>query len=277
VAQLLDLDIGRPLQFHISPTDDAMVFGNHRFELVHIDFKTRKMKVLDTSRHGRIYSVDWSPDGQWVAYNFSTSLFTSAIKLCRVESGETHFVTPPNTAVDYGPSFDPAGRYLHFLSRRDFDPVYDSHYFELSFPRGGRPYLVTLQKDLPNPFIPLPGEKPAEEDCDDNESNNESNGDKKESNGEAAATPPSSQPPEKKPTQIDLDDIQQRVVAFPVPESIYHQIRGVVKNKVLFTSFPVEGSLGQDRRNDTKVGKGALEVYDLAASMILTYRATAIF
>ena len=35
---------------------------------------------------------------------------------------------------DFSPSFDPAGRYLYFLSLRTFDPVYDSVQFELSFP-----------------------------------------------------------------------------------------------------------------------------------------------
>jgi tricorn protease len=49
-----------------------------------------------------------------------------------------------------------------------------------------------------------------------------------------------------------------------VPESIYHQIKGINKGKVLFTSFPVEGSLDNDRRSNNKVGKGVLEMYDLA-------------
>src|SRR6185503_15889774 len=86
------------------------------------------------------------------------SLYTAAIKLCHIESGATHFVTAPNTLQDFGPSFDPSGKYIYFLSFRDFDPVHDSYYFDLNFPRGARPYLVTLQKELPNPFIPMPGE-----------------------------------------------------------------------------------------------------------------------
>jgi len=55
---------------------------------------------------------------------------------------------------DVVPSFDPQGKYLYFLSFRQFDPVYDSLQFDLGFPYGMRPYLVTLQKDLTSPFLP---------------------------------------------------------------------------------------------------------------------------
>jgi tricorn protease len=54
------------------------------------------------------------------------------------------------------PSFDPEGRYLYFLSLRDFDPVYDNLHFDLGFPFGMRPHLITLRDDLPSPFIPQP-------------------------------------------------------------------------------------------------------------------------
>ena len=57
---------------------------------------------------------------------------------------------------DVRPAFDPDGRYLYFLSYREFNPVYDGLHFNLGFPWGMRPYLVTLQADLPNPFIPRP-------------------------------------------------------------------------------------------------------------------------
>ena len=57
---------------------------------------------------------------------------------------------------DYSPAFDPAGKYLYFLSVRTFDPVYDSVQFELSFPRAARPYLIALQADGAPPFEPPP-------------------------------------------------------------------------------------------------------------------------
>ena len=50
---------------------------------------------------------------------------------------------------DVAPAFDPEGRYLYFLSYREFNPVYDTLHFDLGFPWGMRPYLITLRKDSP--------------------------------------------------------------------------------------------------------------------------------
>src|SRR5262249_15241923 len=59
----------------------------------------------------------------------------------------------------------------------------------------------------------------------------------------------------------DLDGITNRVVAFPVPEGLYGQIAGI-RGKALFTSFPVEGALGQDWRPGEPPAKGTIELFD---------------
>ncbi|MEX1018549.1 MAG: PDZ domain-containing protein, partial [Litorilinea sp.] len=74
---------------------------------------------------------------------------------------------------DVSPAFDPAGKYLYFLSYREFNPVYDALHFDLSFPWGMRPYLITLQAGLPNPFIPQPDFGDMEGEPDDDESDDE--------------------------------------------------------------------------------------------------------
>jgi tricorn protease len=268
VERLDNLDIGRPIFLEISPKKDALIVANHRLELIYVDLETKTSKLLDKSSYGHMLGADWSPDGQWVAYGFKASHHTSAIKLCHVETGETHYVTPPNTLVDFGPSFDPDGRYLYFISYRDFDPVYDKFYFDLNFPKGSRPYLVTLQKDLPNPFVEMPPDPVVKRDQNGQDNGKPDNGKKeaaKPENGpdEKPAEPePPKEKKEEKAIQIDLEGIQQRIVAFPTPDGLYHQVAGI-KDKVLFTSFPVEGSLNRSWRDHNDEGKGALEMYDL--------------
>ena len=264
IERLAGVDIGRPHLLEVSPTQDAIVFANQRQELLHFDLKRKKLKQLDKSKYNRINSIEWSPDGRWVAYNFWTSHTTSAIKLCRVDSGECHFVTEPNRLFDIAPSFSPNGKYLFFISYRDFNPVYDTFYFDLNFLHGGRPYLVTLQDDLPNPFIPLPNgtvaakkdkkQKPVKERVPKSTAGKRAKKKKKLKKSDPAKLPP---------FQIDLDDIQSRVTAFPVPEGRYYKIKGINKNKVLFTSFPVEGSFGGAWSDNNNRPKPTLEVYDL--------------
>jgi tricorn protease len=167
-----------------------------------------------------------------------------------VATGATRLVTRPEFR-DVHPSWDPDGKYLYFLSYRVFDPVYDSLYFDLGFPRAVRPYLVTLRADEPSPFVPRP-------------------------RGMGGAMPKPSQPQEQKKARtrkkpeaetpslrIDLDGIGERILPVPVPEGRYSQVVGI-KGKILLTSWPVLGSLGRDSFSGGSGPRGTLEVYDLA-------------
>ncbi len=65
------------------------------------------------------------------------------LRLARIADGQVNDVTD-GRFVDTDPVFTHDGKYLAFLSRRSFDPIYDAHFFDLSFPYGARPYLVPL-------------------------------------------------------------------------------------------------------------------------------------
>ncbi|MFZ2959077.1 MAG: peptidase, partial [Candidatus Ozemobacteraceae bacterium] len=158
--RLVGLDIGRPLEMKVSPKADHVVLSNHRNELVHVDLEKGKARVLDSSYFAPIGGFDWSSDGRWVAYSRAETRHTSIIRICRIDTGESHPVTRP-VLQDISPAFDPDGKYLYFLSLREFDPVYDGLHFDLGFPKGVRPYLVVLRRDLSSPFVPVP--KPTEE------------------------------------------------------------------------------------------------------------------
>jgi tricorn protease len=231
------LQLGRVVELRVSPQADAVVLSNHRNELVHVDLKTGKSRVLEKSEWAPIAGFDWSPDGRWVAYSWALSLHTSQIKICEVKTGKCHVVTRP-VLRDEWPTFDPEGKYLYFLSYREFDPVYDALHFDLGFPRGVKPYLVTLRKDLPSPFVPVP--KPPEEKKDE---------------------------PKKKPkpvaVDIDFDGIETRVLAFPVSDRRYQQVAGL-PGKVLMSWLPVEGALSGDfwPPSPEPPAKATLELFD---------------
>jgi tricorn protease len=236
------LDIGRVIDLRVNPRGDQVALSNHRNELMLVDLKSRKSRVLDKSDWAQIAGFDWSPDGRWIAYSCAQSQHTSAIRVCEVKTGKVHPVTAP-VLQDVSPSFDPDGKFLYFLSYREFDPVYDNLHFDLGFPRGVKPYLVTLRRDIPSPFVAVP--KPADEK-------------KQEPKGKADA--------KKEPhVDIDFDGIESRIVAFPVPDGRYQQIAGI-RGKVLFTSLPIEGSLGDNWPPASEPSaKGTLEAYDFDA------------
>ncbi len=247
------LDIGRAMSLLVSPTADQAILANHRNELIHVDLTDGSLRIIDHSQFARIQGSCWSPDGRWVAYGFQQTNYTCAIKLWDRTTGETHTITKP-VLGDTDPAFDPEGKYLYFIGQRELNPVYDGLHFDLSFPKGTRPYLITLKADALSPFTPQarplqdgPKPKASEEEVTSEE----------EATGEVPAKRADALP---NAVEIDLEGIQNRIVAFPVPEGRYGQIAGL-KGKVLFTSYPVEGAIGQSGGESGP--KGVLESYDL--------------
>jgi len=246
------LDIGRPVSLLVSPTADQILLTNHRNQLLTVDLAEGTLQEIDRSEFSRIQGANWSPDGRWIAYGFSATQYTSAIKLWDKASGSTHTITVP-VLGDFNPAFDPEGKYLYFLGQRELNPVYDALHFELGFPKGTRPYLITLKADTLSPFVPQPHPL---QDSPKPKLPTEEVTPEEEATGEVPAKPADALP---NAVEIDLDGIQNRIVAFPVPEGRYGQIAGI-KGKVLFTSYPVEGALSQGGEPGPK---GVLEVYDL--------------
>ncbi|HEX4998505.1 MAG TPA: S41 family peptidase [Terriglobia bacterium] len=241
---LKELDLGRVAAMTPSPTSSLVAVTNHRQELLLVDVAAASMRRLDYSAYRPIDSVAWSPDGAWLAYPFSVSRETSAIKLVHIATGLAFLATTPEFR-DFAPAFDPSGRYLYFLSHRTLDPVYDSYYFDLNFPRSIRPYLIILNRDEGSPFIAKPrgfGDKPRKAEA-------------VEPAGPAAV-------------RIDEDGIADRILAFPAADGVYRQIAGAGE-KVFFTQFPISGSLRRDWL-DTDTRGGDLQCFDFSTQKIET-------
>jgi tricorn protease len=260
------LDIGRPTGMAVSPKADQITLTNHRYELLVVDLETRTRRLLDSSAYERIGGLTWSPDGRWLAYSIASTERTRSIKICRVETGETWMVTPPEFS-DYGPAWDPEGKFLYFLSCREFNPLYDHVHFDLGFPQAVRPMLVTLRDDLTNPFVPLPRPltEKKEEKKNDEKPKAQTDADQpaqEEAPAEEAPEAEKEAKEEEKPIEIHFDRIAQRVVVFPYAEGRYGQIAGI-EGKVLFTLFPAEPSLRSSGTPPSDEPKGVLHVYDL--------------
>jgi tricorn protease len=214
--------IGRVADLAGAPDGSAVAVAARDGYLRLIDIASGAVTELAASDDGEVSGLAWSGDSAWLAWSQPGPQPMRRIRIARISDGAVYDLTDGRFA-DSDPVFCGDGRYLAFLSKRDFDPVYDAHFFDLSFPYGARPYLVPLAASTPSPFAPQPGGRPI------------GGGHKKEKADDADAPAAVS---------VDTDGLAMRVVALPVPESRYSSLR-TVQGGLAWLREPVTGNLGQ--------------------------------
>jgi len=217
------------------------------------DGRIRMVEVADGAIHEITHAVDgepegltFSPDGQWLAWSQPRGERSAALVLARLSDGlpTGELVSATSGRFrDFCPAFTADGRYLAFLSTRTFDPVYDVHAFEMTFPSGTRPYLMPLAADDPLPFGPSVAGW-----------------------GFAAADSPegATEAPAPSSTRVDSDGLEERIAAFPVASGQYERLRAAGK-AVLWLRRTPSGVLGTERaRLSDPTPRPALERFDFA-------------
>lgn len=224
IKKLNNLDIGLIARIKVSPKENKIAVSNNRYELFLINTDDGSLTKIARSRFERIEDFNFSPDGKWIVYSMSEAEYLSSLFLYNVETKENHSITPKGFR-DYQPTFDPDGRYIYFLSARDFNPVYDTSYFQLGFPLGVRPYLLSLKKETLSPFTPEYRRLFKKEYSDSKKEKN------KDSKKEISVK-----------VEVDLEGIQERIISFPLPEKRYFQI-AAVKDGLVYSREPVKGAM----------------------------------
>ncbi|MFD7547222.1 S41 family peptidase [Streptomyces sp. NPDC059816] len=207
----------------------------------------RGVTELIRSLNGPVTDLAFSPDGAWLTWSHpGIGRSLRSIKLARVAgpgAGSVIDVTQ-GRFEDENPVFTSDGRYLAFLSWRGFDPVYDVHTGDLSFPLGCRPYLVPLSSATPSPFALLPDGRPAAGGLDPAEEG-------EPVDGGGAVT-------------VEAEGLENRVTPFPAPASKYSALCPVAGGGLVWLRWPISGALGETFANpaDTS-GRPTLEHFDI--------------
>ncbi len=229
-AILTSADLGHVTKLAAAPDGSKLAAAAHDGRLLLIDAGSGEVTELAAGDDGDIEDVSWSPDSAWLTWAEPGPQPLARIRLARVEDGFTVDVTD-GRFVDSDPVFTADGLYLAFLSRRTFDPIYDVHSFDLTFPFGARPYLVPLAAHTLSPFGPLPGGRPV-------------------GGGDGAKDSP-----ERVRLTVDTDAIASRVVAVPVDESRYYYL-AAAKGGLLWLRYPLAGVLGEGLADPGDAGRG---------------------
>jgi tricorn protease len=234
-----------------------IAWADKDLRLWYVDIDDKKPVQVDRGEYGEITNYSWSPDSKWIAYDKNGDNQYSVVYLYSLAD---HKITPITTSMtnSYGAVFDPAGKYLYFLSDRDYNEVLGNIDFEFANPKTTRVYVVTLRSDEPSPFPALSDEAEVKKEPEaaagesgqpKNEAASKNSEKEKKSENESKQKPAE--------FRIDLDGIQDRVVALPTDPAVI-QVLAASKGFIYYSTTPIQGLSGPIPGETS-----AVRVYDL--------------
>jgi tricorn protease len=208
-------------QLFWSPDGKKIMWSDKLQRLSYVDVATKEIVEVVQAERWEIPHYVWSPDSRWIAYTKPEVDVMSKVCLYSLETKKTYEVTDGWYQSGY-PSFSSDGKYLFFVSDRDFNPVYSSTEWNHAYLAMSRVYFVTLAKDTKSPFEPKSDEVAVkrEEEKPAKAAEPVKPEKKVEPKKEAAG-------PEPAAVKVDPDGLKGRIVALPIETANYGQIAAI--------------------------------------------------
>ncbi len=131
-----------------SPDGRHIAYADKQQRLRIVDVASGSTKDVDSSRHDDINEYRWSPDGRWLAYTLENDAGLMQIWMYSLKDGSRTAVTEATSSA-FSPAFDPDGRWLYFLSNRDFQLQFSAYEQNYLYTNATRIYAVSLAADGP--------------------------------------------------------------------------------------------------------------------------------
>ena len=196
-----------------SPDGDYIAFVDDDSRVRVVDVEEGRIRTVDvggTNFERTSMGPTWSPDSKWLAYAKTFPNNFRRIVVWSVGQERTFTLTDP-LADAFSPSWDRSGRYMYFLASTDLalgsgwantssitsDPTYGA-------------YLMVLRADDETPFPPESDEAKVESEEEEGQEETEEAGGDEGSGAESDNV-----------VRVDVEGIQRRVLALPMPVARY--------------------------------------------------------
>ncbi len=207
---------GNILRYRGMPSPDGkwLAFDDLNQDMWIADLQNGRTTKISTNNEG-IGQFSWSSDSKWLAFVQTAANTMAQIHIYNIDSKQLTAVTT-DRANSISPVWSPDGRFLYFLSDRNFRSLvgapWGSRQPEPYFDRKFKIYYLPLQRTYRSPFRPSDELAP----------------DAKAGNNSEAIT-------------IDLNNIQKRIAEVPVRAGNY---RGLAVNKKALYTISRETGIG---------------------------------
>ena len=203
-----------------SPDGRMLLFADRDQQLQVLDVATRVVTVADRARSHDLTDYGWSPDSRWLVYGKDGDNGQDAIWVYSLEQKKSYQLT--NAAYnDFSPVFSRDGKYIYFLSNRDFNLAFSDFEFNYLYNKATRVYALALTRDMP----PLFAER------NDLETGRGGGEDKAGKEGKKPALKVPGEGAEARAeaprVRIDVDGCNGRITAFPLKSGDYAALRAI--------------------------------------------------
>ncbi len=211
-----------------SPDSKKIAYTDKRLRVSYVEVASGKATRVDTDTYDsplRALDPTWSPDSNWLAYTKQLKNHLRAVFLYNLKTGKTHQITDGMSDARHA-VFDKNGKYLYFTASTDAGA--SSGWLDMSSfnrPVTRSVYFVVLSKNDKSPLLPESDEEKAAESGDVPQGLFALD-EKKEPPKDKDKEPkkePGKDGKKKEPVtvRIDLEDIDQRILALPIPAHDY--------------------------------------------------------
>ena len=249
-------------QVYWSPDSRKILWGDKLLRLNYVDIETKKIVEVARAKSWEIRRYAWSPDSNWISYEKPEAKSMTKIYLYNCTTKKTYEVTEGWYSSN-SPSFSSDGKYLFFVSDRDFSPIYSRTEWNHAYSSMARVYLVTLSKDVKSPFEPKSDEVNLKKESDNSQKSEKgAEKDRKKAGKEKTNT-------QKKLRMIKVDPsgLKDRIIGLPIGVADYWHITSV-EEKIYYMMRSDRDKKSSLKRYDLKEQKeidlGNIKGYEIS-------------
>ncbi len=219
--------LGKPADYQLllwAGKGNKIIYADNHLHLWSININSGKRRLIDTNNRRSPFNISLSKDGRWLAYNKSGANFLSNINLYDFKSATQTVLTDGMSLAD-NPVFSPDGKYLYFTASTNAGTTAVG----LDMSTQERPvrmgiYAFVLAKDGKSPLIPTSDEEEIKNK--DKKTDKDKTDDKNEKDNVV---------------KVDLNGIQNRMVALPVDQKAYSALNVTADGNLLYINTDQPG------------------------------------
>jgi len=138
-----------------SPDSKWLMFADADRKLQILEIATKKISLIDKGNYSNIGHYEWSPDSKWIVYTKTEGNRLDAMVVYSLDQKKS-FKLSTGKYDDGGPTFSKCGKYIFFISSRDFNMNFRNGFsameFDFVYNQTSRVYALSLVKDAPALF-----------------------------------------------------------------------------------------------------------------------------